>query len=172
MNMVVTAAEEVLKQGLSLLANLDSEQYAFVEPEPFNVSIGQHYRHVLDHFLCLASGVKVFEINYDKRARNPRLETDIHYARAVTLDLIQSVRKYDYETLSRPCSVLYSTAYGAGEPTPLVSVVERELAYCAGHAVHHYAIIKLLCSVYGVSTIPEFGVAPSSMKHLQSQAAN
>ena len=58
-------------------------------PEPYSASIGQHYRHVLDHFLCLESGIAAGEIDYDNRERNPQLETDLNYARATTERLIE-----------------------------------------------------------------------------------
>ncbi len=54
MSSLAKAAEDVLKQGLVLLSELDAETYALVAPKPYNASLGQHYRHVLDHFLCTA----------------------------------------------------------------------------------------------------------------------
>ena len=166
------ATEDVLRQGLALLFELHGEGFAALAPEPYSASIGQHYRHVLDHFLCLESGMAGGEFDYDNRARNPRLETDLSYARATTERLIQVFRHYDLELLERPCIVRYSVGYGNTAPVRLPSVVARELAFCIGHAVHHYAIVRLLCDSVGVEVVREFGVAPSTLKHRAEQMAS
>ena len=51
------------------------------------------------------------------------------------------------------------------------SVWRKEVMFCVGHAIHHYAILKLLCAGVGVKLPYEFGIAPSTLKHLQTQAA-
>jgi len=166
------ATEDVLRQGLDLLSELDGERFAALADEPYNASIGQHYRHVLDHLLCLESGLAAGEIDYDNRERNPRLETDLEYARATTERLIQAFNQYDSELLNGPCIVKYSVGYGNAAPVRLPSMVARELAFCIGHAVHHYAIVRLLCDSVGVEVVPEFGVAPSTLKHRAEQIAS
>jgi hypothetical protein len=166
------ATEDVLRQGLALLFELNGESFATLAPEPYSASIGQHYRHVLDHFLCLESGMAVGEIDYDHRKRNPRLETDLDYARATTERLIQVFRQYDLELLKRTCIVRYSVGYGNAVPVRLPSVIARELAFCIGHAVHHYAIVRLLCDSVGIEVVPEFGIAPSTLKHRAEQMAS
>jgi hypothetical protein len=127
---------------------------------------------VLDHFLCLESGLAGGEIDYDNRERNPRLETDLEYALATTSRLIRVFRQYDLELLNRPCFVKYSVGYGNAAPVRLPSIVARELAFCIGHAVHHYAIVRLLCDWAGVEVVPEFGVAPSTLKHRAEHVAS
>ena len=166
------ATEDVLQQGLALLLELNGESFAAMAPEPYSASIGQHYRHVLDHFLCLESGLAAGEIDYDNRERNPRLETDLDYARATTERLINVFKQYDFELLNRPCVVKYSVGYGSAAPMRLPSIVARELAFCIGHAVHHYAIVRLLCDSVGVEVVPEFGVAPSTLKYRAGQMAS
>ncbi len=166
------ATEDVLQQGLSLLLELTGRSFAALVPEPYSASIGQHYRHVLDHFLCLESGIAVGEIDYDNRERNPQLETDLNYARATTERLIRVFRDCDVQLLKRACIVRYSVGYGNTAPVSLPSVVARELAFCIGHAVHHYAIVRLLCDSVGVEVVSEFGVAPSTLKHRAEQRAS
>ena len=162
---LILAAEDILVQGLALLADIGESTYMTTAPAPYNASIGQHYRHVLDHFLCFTTGMEALEIDYDHRARNPRLETDLNYARSITEDLIAILHGYGSDLLTEPCTVRYTVGYSASTPASLRSVVGRELAFCTGHAVHHYAIIRLLCDSVGVGVLPEFGVAPSTLKH-------
>jgi DinB superfamily len=169
---LVQATEDVLRQGLALLSNLDDAQFPAVAPAPYKASIGQHYRHVLDHFLCLDAGIVADEINYDARERNPRLETDLEYARATTERLIRVFRNYDFELMTQRCTVCYSVGYGNASPVRMTSVVAREMAFCIGHAVHHYAIVRLLCDSVGVGVADEFGVAPSTLKYRSEQLAS
>jgi hypothetical protein len=171
MHRVAKAAEEVLRQGLELLAELDDATYCKFVGSPYRASLGQHYRHVLDHFLCLTAGVERLEIDYDRRARDPRLETSREAARTATQDLIHELSGYDEEVMDRPCGVRYSVGYGKDEPVRLPSVVAREMAFCVGHAVHHYAIIRLLGAELGASLAPEFGIAPSTLKYRSNLVA-
>jgi hypothetical protein len=163
------AVEQVLQQGLDLLSELNGSRFESMLGAPYNASIGQHYRHVLDHFLCLEAGVFTGVIDYDKRERNPRLETDIEFARDVTERLMRVFQNHDIKVLSGECDVRYSVGYGDAKAIFLPSFVTRELAFCIGHAIHHYAIIKLLCESTGVDVIPEFGVAPSTIKYRAEQ---
>ena len=169
---LVQAAEDVLQQGLALLADLNDETFAAVAPAPYNASIGQHDRHVLDHFLCLEAGLLAGEIDYDNRARDPRLETDLRFARVTTDRIIRILKNYQFDLLNEPCSVRYTVGYGNSTPMRLASVVGRELAFCIGHAVHHYAIVRLLCDSVGVGVVPEFGIAPSTLKHRSEHLAS
>jgi len=172
MILLAQATQDILRQGLILLSELDQENFAAVVPAPYNASIGQHYRHVLDHFLCLEFGIAVEEIDYDNRSRDPRLETDLDYAKATTERLVQLFGHYDAELLEQTCTVRYSVGYGNAAPVQISSIVARELAFCIGHAIHHYAIVRLLCEHTGIGVFPEFGVAPSTLKHRAGQVAS
>ncbi len=67
--------------------------------------------------------------------------------------------------------MVYSVGYGDGEVEAVRSVVAREVMFCVGHAIHHYAILKLLCADRTVALPYEFGIAPSTLKHLEAQTA-
>jgi hypothetical protein len=51
------------------------------------------------------------------------------------------------------------------------SNLAREVMFCVGHAIHHYAILRILCAGVGVKLPHEFGVAPSTLKHLETETA-
>lgn len=162
-------ANDVLHQGLTVLAELDGPDFAKMAPEPYNASVGQHYRHVLDHFLCLKKRILSGEIDYDKRERDPRLETDIEFAKSSTTRLLVLLENSDIEVWGRQCTVRYSVGYSDAQPVPLPTTLARELAFCIGHAVHHYAIIRLLCGYLGARVIAELGVAPSTLQFRAAQ---
>lgn len=169
---LIEAAQDVLTQGLDLLFAIDEKAYQETMEAPFNAALGQHYRHVLDHFSCLLAGLASSEINYDARTRERRLETDIHHARVFTCDLLRALKSMGDADLARNCKVVYSVAYNSAEAACLQSNVARELAFCVGHAIHHYAIIRFLCNRLGVEVPVAFGVAPATMKHRAAVAAN
>jgi len=167
---LITAARDVLHQGLALLDNVDEESYSHKEDGPWGSSTGAHYRHVLDHFLCLVEGLWDFQVNYDHRSRNRDIESSIEIARQATRDLIEALTAIPDGVLMQECTVVYSVGYGDAETQTVRSAVARELMFCVGHAIHHYAIVKLLCSIRAVPLPYEFGIAPSTLKY-QAQAA-
>ncbi len=169
---LIEAAQDVLMQGLGLLFELGDHSYSQAASAPFHASIGQHYRHVLEHFHSLIRGLRAEEINYDARERNPRLQGEVTYASIATCDVLRALKRCTEETLARPCKVINSVAYGTSQASTFESNVSRELAYCIGHAIHHYAIIRLICHEMEISVPAEFGVAPSTMKHMASLAAD
>jgi hypothetical protein len=169
---LMTDTREVLLQGLVLLFDLDDHRYSQIPGAQFSASIGQHYRHVIEHFQSLTRGLQSGEINYDARDRNARLQSEVTYGSIATCDILRTLKHCSEETLARECAVINSVGYGSAEPSMFSSNVGRELAYCAGHAIHHYAIIRLICHQIGVSIPAEFGVAPSTLRHLASIAAD
>ena len=168
---LVGAAHDVLLQGLGLLFELGDHTFSLTAGAPFNAAIGQHYRHVLEHFHSLIAGVRTGEVNYDARERNPRLQGEVTYASIATCDVLRALKRYTEETLTRPCKVINSVGYRASNPSTFESNVSRELAYCIGHTIHHYAIVRLICHAIGVTVPAEFGVAPSTLRHRASIAA-
>ena len=174
-NGLVRAAEGILGQGRSLLRVIDSNAhdnnvYAWKDNGGCGASIGMHYRHVLEHFQCLLEGIPKGRINYDERRRSFELETSVEAALAATEDLVAGFRELPAEALHSPCGVAYSVNYmndddGAQEVS---STVARELMFCIGHATHHYALMKPHCAEQGIKIPYEFGVAPSTLKHLET----
>ena len=167
---LVRAAQDVLEQGLDLLIKLDDGEYSRQVASPFHTSIGQHYRHIIEHFQCLLRGLDCGEIDYDARERNPRIENETSYASIVTCEILLAFKHVTNEMLTRPCVVVASVGYGSSRPSRIPSNVGRELAYCLGHGVHHYAIVRFLCSDTGVAIPAEFGYAPSTLKHMSASS--
>jgi uncharacterized damage-inducible protein DinB len=169
---LVTAGREVLSQGLQLLETC-RENYSVVVNKPFSASIGQHYRHVVEHFQCLLEGATSGEVNYDSRKRDSRIENATSDAMAATREVISAMESWTESTLQERCTTISTVGYDAHVPSRLPSYLGRELSYCIGHAIHHYAIIRLLCSHLSVEIPAEFGFAPSTLKfRSQSEAAD
>jgi hypothetical protein len=158
----------VLEQGLNLLDVLSDELYARSLSGTFGGILGGHYRHVLDHFLCLLQGVRTGCVNYDQRRRSPVLETSLMEARRVTEALMEEFNKLSREDLQSECLVSYRVSYGEDREEAVISNVTREVMFCVGHAIHHYAILRLLCVEMDVDLPYEFGIAPSTLKYLEA----
>jgi hypothetical protein len=165
---LTSSVRDVLEQGLLFLDRLSDEVYAQPLEGVFAGSLGAHYRHVLDHFLVLLEGIRTGKVNYDQRRRNPLLENSRGQARLVTEALMNEFRDLSQEVLQRECLVTYRVAYGESGEEAVLSKVAREVMFCVGHAIHHYAILKLLCAEAGVNLPYEFGIAPSTLKHLET----
>jgi len=164
---LASSVRDVLEQGLLLLDRLGDAIYARSLEGVFTGSLGAHYRHVLDHFLVLLEGIRTGEVNYDQRRRNPQLENSVAEARLVTEALMDEFRDLSQNLLERECLVTYRVSYGDTDEQAVDSNVAREIMFCVGHAIHHYAILKLLCAEAGITLPYEFGVAPSTLKHLE-----
>lgn len=168
-----SALEDVLLQGCALLESLSAEDYRRRQDAPFGgSSLGAHYRHVLDHFLCLLEGLRGGRINYDERRRDPELETSVEAARLATWELLGAFSRLPADAFEDECTVVCSVGYAEDGVQAVTSNLAREVIYCVGHAIHHYAIVKLLCAGMAVALPYEFGIAPSTLKHLEAQAAH
>jgi len=162
---LTNSVEEVLQQGCVLLKRLSEEEYARDGVSNASGTIGAHYRHVLEHFVCLLRGLGAARINYDERERDRRIENSLCHARLVTEHLIKQFRNLSAHDCSQECTVISSVAYETGDAAEVGSTIAREIMYCVGHAIHHYAIIKLLCVSRRLHLPYEFGVAPSTLKY-------
>jgi len=159
------AVREVLEQGLLFLERVHPQDYARPLAGSFGGTLGAHYRHVLDHFECLLEGMESGQVNYDQRRRDPLLESSVAEARRMTIALLKRFCAIPQEAMRRGCTVTYRVGYGDDPEQSASSYVAREVMFCVGHAIHHYAILKLLCAEAGVALPREFGVAPSTLKH-------
>ena len=89
---LISAVEDVLLQGCALLGSVSREVYSRREDGPHGSSIGAHYRHIVDHFLCLLDGIRTGQIDYDQRRRSPELESSADVALLTTEKLIEEFR--------------------------------------------------------------------------------
>lgn len=154
----------LLRQGEELLERLTDAQYRDPHPEAGAAGIGGHYRHTLDHFLPILNVPEDGVLDYDARERNTAIEQDRSVALDVTRDLLKQAESLNPQELDRSVEVRCSVSTDPESPV-VPSSLPRELMYAEIHAVHHYAIIKILCKFKGVPTPEQFGVAPSTINH-------
>jgi len=158
---------QTLEQGVSLLEALTDEQYCEPVPQAFSSGIGGHYRHSLEHFLPLLDQPDADLVDYDARERDTEIETVREHALAVTRQCLTKARSISAENLNRDVQVRCSVCANAESPVS-GSTYGREIMYAIIHAVHHYALIKVMCNLLEVAQPAGFGMAPSTIRHQNS----
>jgi uncharacterized damage-inducible protein DinB len=152
---------EVLRQGLVLLDRLDDEQFCNGVPALKLAGPGSHFRHVIDFYRRLFEGLAETDaprtIDYDRRERDPRIETERSVCRAA-IDALRA-RLATLERIDGPVSVRCDQLPSAH------STIGRELQGLVSHTVHHYALIAIAARAHGVDPGDEFGVAPSTLAY-------
>jgi len=167
---LVHSVLETLEQGEVLLTQLTDEDYTRKVAVAFNASIGGHYRHCLDHFRSLLDAAIQGDLNYDHRERGTLIESDRFAALNATRELREGYEHLDPMFSMRSLKVTCKTSYATSGSQASPSTVGREIMYSVAHAVHHYALIGVMCGVMGLRMPTGFGVAPSTLKH-QAEAA-
>jgi len=151
----------LLEQGIDLLEQLDDTLYS--SPRGSWAPVGAQYRHVLEHYICFLQGLPERRIDYDARARDPRLEGSRADALEATRDLLAALGRLDP---GADLSLQVQMDSGSGDTGDWrASSVGRELQFLCSHTVHHFALIKLLLEGAGVELAPEFGTAPSTLAY-------
>ena len=166
-NELIRSVLETLAQGELLLGCVGDDDYTRKLPVAFNASIGGHYRHCLDHFRTLLDAAASGDLNYDHRERGTLVETDRFAALNATRALIEGYEHLAPELVARPLAVTCKTSYSTSGSQVSPSSIGREIMYSVAHAVHHYALIGVMGGIMGLQLPGGFGVAPSTLKHLE-----
>lgn len=152
-----------LTESLNQLSGIEYRQSSKIL---FNASIGQHVRHIIELFLCLEKGYETGAVNYEKRNRDYKIETDKDFA-------IQLLKDISHR-LERPNVDLVMEAEDYEDASGMVTIPSnyyREIAYNLEHTIHHMAMIRVGISEVSSIVLPEeFGVAYSTIKFRQQCA--
>jgi len=168
-----SACGRYLEQARTLVARLTPTQYAIPHAHCYGGSIGGHIRHCLEYFDGFRRGVELGEIDYDARLRGTPEESDPAAAVKKLDGVIAWFRSEGGRfRMERSVRVKIDCGTDSDEPSWELSTVGRELQFLASHTVHHFAIIGIMCEAQSISTDSDFGVAPTTLKSQQTEAAN
>ncbi len=156
-------ALDALRQGRELLSILDNEKYTSECAHAFNATIGQHYRHCLDHFDTFLTQVSEGVVNYDLRLRKADIEENIHVALELTKEFEMAIE--EMKILDPDKKIFLNAGTGHEELTLCESTIARELYYVTAHATHHYALIAVIGCHFGIELPKNFGIAPSTVAY-------
>jgi len=152
-----------LSETLTLLSN---EEYTRSSNILMSSTIGQHVRHIIELFQCLDKGYKDGFVNYEKRARDHKIETD----KQLAVELLKNI----YRNIEKPNKEIILEAEDYCDEVQVVSIPSnyyRELAYNLEHTIHHMALIRVGVNEVSSVVLPEeFGIAYSTIKYRQQCA--
>jgi len=152
--------QHVFIQISHALDQLSEAEYVQPSRILFNATIGQHVRHIIELFQCLHNGYNEGVLNYEKRKRDYRIETDKEFAAFLLRKIFRNLDKPNKRM------VLVAEDYDeAVEAVEIPSNYFREIAYNLEHTIHHMALIRVGINEVSSVVLPdEFGVAYSTIK--------
>ncbi|CAG8570741.1 11637_t:CDS:2 [Funneliformis caledonium] len=187
-------AYKTLQQCIDLLRGLnDDKSYVYESKFIPNSTIGKHVRHFYEHFQLLLESkplkarrfvsehlnyddyhyeepkednTKLWTVNYDDRSRDIPLETLRHTA-IKQLERLQDTILNDSILIPLHTPIQINTTVDSEmfmDPIPFQSTYGRELWFCCHHAIHHFALIRVICIEQNIEVPEDFGVAPSTLK--------
>lgn len=153
---------KLLQQLIACLNQCTDERYT-TSPSFARGSIGAHTRHILDYYSAFCRGLTTCQVDYCKRKRDPLVETQTANAIDLALTLIDQLANIA-NTHGNTKIRMIDGDFGV----QFDSSTERELSFLANHTLHHFASIAYFASDLGVSTPEGFGLAPSTIQHLEN----
>jgi hypothetical protein len=161
-----------LRQALRLLDRLDDAAYATTPPGFAPHRAGAHLRHIVEFYQCFLEGLESSDIDYDARRRDEAIESSRAAASAAIRSIIRSLGARRDLREQRLVWVRMEDAENNGvRESFMESSINRELQVLSSHTVHHFALIAMTLRMHGVEMDPNFGMAPSTLRHLASKTA-
>jgi uncharacterized damage-inducible protein DinB len=164
---IQSAIQNVFMQLSDSLQQLSNEEYTQKSPTLFNATIGQHVRHIIELFICLDQAYKIGLVNYEKRKRDYRIESNKEVAIMLLEQIASGFQVQDKNLL------LEATFDEHSNDTIIISTnYFRELVYNLEHTVHHMALIRVGINEVSTVKVPEeFGVASSTIRYKRTAHA-
>lgn len=161
---------EIIQQARQFLLDVAPEEYTEVLKPHLASCAGAHMRHILDHYIALKSGTAEGLVDYNKRNRFSNVESDPQAALAVWAEIetwLEQACELAYDT---PLQVISETSIQNTEYVQVPSTLARELVFVSSHAIHHFSLLAVICSLQQKQTPHNFGVAPATATFLRQQA--
>lgn len=158
----------IVTQAIDLLDGLSVDAYQRKLPPQFPSSIGAHIRHIIDHFVAVVNGCQEAHIDYNVRQRFSDVEQFPETAIAHLEDIRLWLDKITENDLDVQLTVVSEIDVCRQHSTRCQSTLGRELVFVSSHAIHHYALIRIMCGMQN-KVLPEFfGYAPATISHIKS----
>ncbi|RNL93518.1 DinB family protein [Sinomicrobium pectinilyticum] len=162
--MLFDSLKSCLDELVDLAGQLTLPEYNSPCPELNGATVGQHYRHIIEFFLCLIHSYETGKVNYDSRQRNRHIETEI----PVALEYIKNIGN----TIRRTNKPLLLEQTFHTHHICIQSNYFRELLYNLEHTIHHQALIRVAVLKFDRIRISDtFGMAPSTVEYRKKQCA-
>ena len=163
LNPIVADNLTALERALGVIDNLPVAAFTDKSEAAFSASVGEHFRHLIEHYQAFLDGWPGGVVDYDARPRNAQLETDMASARASIENLRRRLRALPADLdLAQPVAVRCCTG-AEMKASPVPSCLSRELVFLHGHSVHHFALIVIILKQRGITVEQNFGIAPATL---------
>ena len=163
-----------LKQGANLIARMSKDHYSQKVGQCFNFLVGEHFRHIIDHYTSLMDGTAVdqgaaLRIDCDSRRRDKEVELNPK-AGIAKIELICSFLETQDLEAETQLEVKMDTGSDIQDQWAPATLL-RELQFLLSHTAHHFALIATMNAIDGIATPEEFGSAPSTLAHRRKLSA-
>jgi len=160
--MIFDKVQRLLDQITDSLAQIDNTDYTTPIEAFDGATLGQHTRHVVEHFQCLIKSQSSRHINYDNRERSLPLESDIEECISAMSEISKNIRSNDFEI-----EIMQDFLKSASNVGTIRSSYLREVLYNMDHLVHHQALMKIgfLQLKPQMHMSKHFGYADATIKH-------
>ena len=156
--MLIPSINRTLNELELLVSQLSHDDFTFPCKGLSNSTIGEHTRHIIEMFQCLENQFESGIVNYDKRNRDYRIQTDTNFA----LQCIADIKKQ----LDKENKMIVLQQIVDGEELKIESNYFRELLYNLEHCIHHQALIKVgILHLDAIVVDENFGVARSTIEY-------
>ena len=149
-----------LKALKEVILDCDDNAYQTISKPAFQSSLGQHARHIVEHYQCFFSQIKEGKsLNYDLRCRDPRLDSE---RKTCISEIDRLITEFTtFQTID--FDMLTSDDYSQYEAR---SSLCRELMFLVSHTEHHNAMIAAMKRLSGDKVDESFGVANATLNHI------
>jgi hypothetical protein len=156
--MLIPSLNKALNELVSLLNQISNDDYTSQCKGLSNSTIGEHTRHIIEMFQCLENQYESGVVNYDKRNRDYKIQSDTSFA----LECIETVKNQ----LDKADKKLMLQQIVDAEELYIESNYFRELLYNLEHCIHHQALIKVaVLQLEHLQIDADFGVARSTIEY-------
>ncbi|MEQ8351600.1 MAG: hypothetical protein RH862_08960 [Leptospiraceae bacterium] len=166
---LLSSTDDMLAQLEDLIQSLDEPSYRKPLTILNNASVGEHIRHGLEFFLAYIQAASTGSVCYDRRERDPRIQSDPAFA----LDTVAQIRRgLSSIDINRADDVIRLEVEWLEGDGSITSTLCRELHYAQDHLLHHSALVKVGLlhglenpTTHQIRDIERFGVAPSTLAY-------
>lgn len=155
-----------LAQGIEVILGLPEQVFGEHRTGLLGASIGEHWRHVIEHFDCFANGLVTGKVDYTARCRNQRLGLDLRFASESAQSLLTGLLRFNPE----PDTTLLVRHEPGNTSGFFDSSVGRELEFLFSHTAHHFATIAIALVALGIERPEGFGLAESTRQFLAANS--
>ena len=161
--MNIVPHKKVLHDLKDLLFQMDVDSFCHKNKTLFGGSIGEHFRHIIEFYLCCLSQKDSENVNYDVRKRDKQLEIDINVGIATIDTLLGTLNQLEAHD-DKPILMKNCMDDEKEKNSGIKTSFFRELIYCMDHCIHHQSLIKIALLEQNLMHYinPNFGVAFST----------